>query len=290
MSKFSKILLRTVAFFCVCFIATITLFATGVVDPPVFLDIYQDKQYEEFVEVETPNGTDHYASGSNTIIISSSGAIDANSVPSALSIKLSGDYLTAFNKASKTLSKTDTTSFILLKVGLQILQSKTIRYENALHFYSISYSGSGSQKQAVKYSLKDCINRINNGSYIYTDCFGFVRLTHSIACYTLNSQNPSSVSGISGLYGYQGGYAQGKDYSSLSKLKSGAVIYDRLTGQNAGYSSSDRHVAMYLYSNGSEVAFMDQSGLHTGKFTNGSYIYSSFNSTPYKFNKFKNYN
>ena len=46
MSKFSKIFTKVFAAICVCLIATITLFATGIIETPVFLDIYQDKQYE----------------------------------------------------------------------------------------------------------------------------------------------------------------------------------------------------------------------------------------------------
>ena len=71
----------------------------------------------------------------------------------------------------------------------------------------------------------------------------------------------------------------------MKKLKSGAVIYDCITGSGSG----NRHVAMYLYTNGTEVIYMDQDGISTGKFQNGSYIYSAKSSNPYKFNKFKNY-
>ena len=287
MSKFSKFFVRFFALVSVCLIATITLFATGIIDPPVILDIYDDKEYVEQTEdKDTQNSTNQNLSSSGNITISSNTSTDVNSIPSVLTIKLKGDYLTAFNKATKNLPANDKNSRVLIKVGLQILQSKTISYENALHFYALGSKAAGYQRNAKTYNLRNVIDRINSGSYIYTDCFGFVRLTHSIACYTLNNKNPEEVSGLSGLYGYKGAYSQGKEFNSLQKLKSGAVIYDCLTGSGSG----ERHVAMFLYSNGTEVVFMDQSGLHTGTFRNGNHIYSPISSTPYKFNKFKNYN
>jgi hypothetical protein len=286
MSKFSKIL----ACFFVCVIGLIALFATGVLEAPIFLDIYKDKQYEETIKTPTQTGSQLGSSNDGSIVISSSTSVDINSIPSALKIKLTGDYLTAYNKATSSLPKDDKNSRVLIKVGLQILQAKVISYENALHFYSLDYKASGSQRRQTKYSLLDCINRINEGKYIYTDCFGFVRLAHSIACYTLNNKHPENVSGLSGLYGYKGGYSQGKTYNSMSGFKPGAVIYDCLTGLDAGYSSGDRHVAMYLFRSGTEVVYMDQSGLHTGTYRNGNHIYSTASKTPYKFNKFKNFN
>lgn len=286
MSKFRKIL----ACLCVCLIATITLFATGILETPVFLDIYQDKQYEETTKKPTETGTNLGSSNDGSVVISSSTSVDVNSIPSALKIKLTGDYLTAYNKATKSLPKDDKNSRVLVKVGLQILQANVISYENALHFYSLDYKASGSQRNKKTYSLLDCINRINEGKYIYTDCFGFVRLAHSIACYSLNNKNPENVSGLNGLYGYKGAYSQGKTYNSMSGFKAGAVIYDCLTGIEAGYSTTDRHVAMYLFRNGTEVVYMDQSGLHTGTYKNGNHIYSTSSKTPYKFNKFKNFN
>ena len=291
MSNFSRVFYRVVAVLGVCFIAIIALFATGIAEPPICLDIYKDKNYEEMVSSEKNEDSSgqNYSGGSSdgsVIISTSNGEVDVNTVPSALKIKLSGNYLTAFKKASKTLSKTDTKSLILIKVGLQILQSNTIKYENALHFYSLDYKNSGSVAGAKSYSLKNCIDRINAGNKIYTDCFGFVRLTHSITCYTLNNSSPESVPGISGLYGWKGAYSEGKNIVSMKKLKSGAVIYDRLTGSGYG----DRHVAMYLYMSGGEIVYMDQNGLKTGQFVNGSYIYSTSVSKPYKFNQFKNYN
>lgn len=289
MSNFSKVITRIFAGICVCFLLTIALFATGLAEPPVFLDIYQDKQYEDLETSKktesAPNYSGNSSDGSITIT-TSNGEVDVKSVPSALNIKLSGNYLTAFQRASKNLSKTDSKSLILIKVGLQILQSETIKYENALHFYSLDYRNSGSKAGVKSYSLKDCISRINNGKYIYTDCFGFVRLAHSIACYTINESDPESVSGLSGLYGWKGAYSEGKFFTSMKNVKSGAVIYDTLTGSGSG----DRHVAMYLYTNGSEIVYMDQGGIKTGQFQKGSYIYSRASSNPYKFNKFKNYN
>lgn len=289
MSKVSKTFYRIFACICVCFFVIIALFSTGVIEPPVFLDIYQDKQYEDLAASEKTESSQNYSGNSSdgsVTITTSNGEVDVKSVPSALNIKLSGKYLTAFQKSAKNLSKSDTTSLILIKVGLQILQSKTITYENALHFYSLDYSSSGGTAKSKAYNLKNCIDRINSGNKIYTDCFGFVRLTHSITCYTLNSSSPESVSGISELYGWKGAYSQGKNIVSMKKVKTGAVIYDTMTGTGSG----ERHVAMYLYTNGSEIVYMDQGGIKTGQFQKGSYIYSAASSKPYKFNKFKNYN
>ncbi len=204
---------------------------------------------------------------------------------SVLTVNLSGSYLTHYNKAVKRLSNSDSDNKrkLITKIGLQILQSKVIKYENALHFYSLSYSSSGGSARAVKYNLKDCISRINSGKRIYTDCFGFVRLTHTIACYSINPSNPGSVSGLSGLYGYVGAYT-GSSITSLDKLSAGTVLYDRLTGSNG-----DRHVAMYLYEENGTVYYMDQSRIASGTHKNSSYIYSPVGSNPYKFNKFKSY-
>ena len=276
MQNFFKAFNKLISFFIICFIAIIALHATGIVDPLTFLDVNGDNNNSQFTSGSI-NSTAGYSVGSED-------------VSSALTIKLSGNYLTAFQKASKSVSKTDTKSLTLIKVGLQILQSKTIKYENALHFYSLDYANSGGTAKAKSYDLKNCINRINNGEKIYTDCFGFVRLVHSISCYTLNNYNPESVSGVSGLYGWKGAYSEGKDIVSINNLKTGAVIYDRKTGRDAGYSSTDRHVAIYLYTQDGEIAYMDQGGLKTGQFVNDGYIYSTASSTPYKFNKFKNYN
>ena len=205
---------------------------------------------------------------------------------SVLNIKLSGEYLEVYNKATKNLtnSTSDKNKKLVALIGLQILQAKVIKYENELHFYSLTYSNSGGTSAAKYYSLKDCIDRINAGQRIYTDCFGFVRLAHSIAAYTINSKNPESVPGLSGLYGYKGSYT-GNSIASLNKLDCATVIYDRLTGSG---SSKNRHVAMFLYSDGNSVVYMDQGGVYTGTYKESSYIYYQ-KSNPYKFNTFKNY-
>lgn len=270
MSNSSNIFYKVITFIAVCVICVVALFASGAVALPAWLDLSNDQGY------------DGGGSGGNN-------SSDVSNVPSALNISLTGDYLNAFNNASKTIPQSDTKSLILIKVGLQVLQSKTIKYENKLHFYSLEYSSSGGTAGAETYSLTNCITRINSGSRIYTDCFGYVRLVHSIACYTINRTSPASVSGISGLYGWKGAYADGGNITSMSNLKSGSVIYDTKTGKDAGYSSNNRHVAIYLYTNNSTIVYMDQSGIKTGQFKSGGYIYSAINSTPYKFNKFKTY-
>ena len=207
-------------------------------------------------------------------------------VSTVLNIKLAGAYLEVYNEATKNLtdSVSDRNRKLVAMVGLQILQSKVIKYENELHFYSLNYSNSGATPAAKYYSLKDCIERINAGQKIYTDCFGFVRLAHSIAAYSIDSKNPENVAGLNGLYGYKGSYT-GSAISNLNKLNCSTVIYDRLTGTG---SSKNRHVAMYLYSNGNSVVYMDQGGVYTGIYKDNSYIYYA-KSNPYKFNTFKNY-
>ena len=211
---------------------------------------------------------------------------DSNDVSTVLKINLTGSYLNAYNAAVDSLGKTDSDfkKKLVVKTALQILQSKTIKYENQLHFYSLSYSASGGTPKAKCYSLKNCIDRINAGKTIYTDCFGFVRLAHSIAAYTISPKSPESVSGLNGLYGYKGSYT-GNNITNLNKLKPGAVIYDRLTGSG---SSKNRHVAMFLYSNGKTVTYIDQGGIFTGEYKYSSYIYHK-KSNPYKFNTFKSY-
>lgn len=252
------------------------------------LDLWSKTQTES--ESKSSGGTSSSGGGSSSSttksdnnVVSVTGSI--SDVSSVLNITLKGDYLTAYNNAVKGLSNStsDRNKKMVAKIGLQILQSKTIKYENRLHFYSLSYSSSGGSAGAVYYSLTDCINRINSGKRIYTDCFGFVRLVHSIACYTIDSSNPNSVSGLSGLYGHKGSYT-GSSLSSLSKVSCGTVIYDRLTG-----SSGDRHVAMFLYASGNSVVYMDQGGIKTGEHKYSSYIYSATGSNPYKFNTYKNY-
>ena len=208
-------------------------------------------------------------------------------VETVLEIELAGSYLDVYKKAVAGLgdSAVDMNRRLVAKIGLQILQSGVIKYENALHFYSLSYSSSGGTAGAVYYDLEDCIERINAGSRIYTDCFGFVRLTYSIACYTINSSNPASVSKMSELYGYKGAYT-GSNITSTDLLSCGTVIYDRLTGTG---SSTNRHVAMFLYEENGTVIYMDQSRVFSGEHQDGAYIYSAPGSRPYKFNTYKNY-
>lgn len=272
---------------------------SGIIKPFNYSDSNSSSGTTTEQNLNNKSDTSYGGSGSNssgTGGSSNSGSTESGKQPSnlevstavetPLNIVLTGNYLSAYNSAIKYLSNStsDRNRKLVVKIGLQILQSKTIKYENALHFYSLSYSTSAGTPKAKTYSLKDAINRINAGKTIYTDCFGFVRLAHSIACYSINPSNPSAVSGLSGLYGYKGGYSQASKYSSLGVLNAGTVLYDRLTG-----SSGDRHVAMFLYSNGNSVVYMDQGGIKTGEFKSSSYIYSTAVKNPYKFNGYKNY-
>lgn len=207
-------------------------------------------------------------------------------ISTPLNIELSGRYLESYNEATKNLteSESDRNKRLVAMIGLQILQANVIKYEYEYHFYSLEYSNSGGVQAAEFYSLKDCIDRINTKKTVYTDCFGFVRLVHSIAAYSINSDNPKSVNGLCELYGYRGSYT-GSAISSLNKLDCSTLIYDRLTGTG---SSENRHVAIYLYSNGNKVVYMDQAGIFEGTYNDSSYIYYP-KLNPYKFNTFKSY-
>ncbi len=204
-------------------------------------------------------------------------------VKTPLNISLSGEYLSAYNKTACNLgnSQSDYNKKLVTKIALQILQSNVIKYENQLHFYALSYKGSGGTPKAVYYNLENCISRINKGERIYTDCFGFVRLAHAIACYQICPSDPSSVQSLSGLYGYKGAYSQGKSFSALSSVTAGSVIYD--------LSGGGRHVAMFLYSNGNDVVYCDQGGLKSGEYLGGGQIYSPVYSNPYRYTASKSY-
>lgn len=206
---------------------------------------------------------------------------------SPLKFSLQNEYQTTYNTTIKSLgnSEEDKNRKLVVKIGLQILQSKTLKYENELHFYSLDYTASGDTKAATTYSLTDCISRINKGQAFYTDCFGFVRLTYSMACYQINPQSPGSVKNLSGLYGYQGSYVKNNPITSLSLLKPGDIIYDTTTGTG---SSTCRHVAMFLYATGNQVTYIDQSGIFTGEYKSSSYIYYP-KSNPYKYTNYKSY-
>ena len=288
MSNFFKIIGRTFIVIFICVAALAGLFLSGIVELPIAVDTTKNASTEYISasvnkESSTPSTS---SNGGKTITLSSnnsSSSTTADSVKTPLNIKLTGDYLKAFNNTVKKLSSSEVKNNLIVKIGLQILQSKTISYENALHFYSLSYTNSAGTPKAKTYSLKDTINRINAGKTIYTDCFGFARLTYCIAAYQINPSNPGSVSGLKNMYGWTGGYGDGQSYSSLSSLKGGTMLYDRLTGSNG-----DRHVAMFLFNSGNDVTYMDQSGIHTGTFK-GTYIHATKGGNPYKFNKMRNF-
>lgn len=273
MGKFYKILFRTFGIIIIGIAIVVGLFLTGAVESPVFLDIYSTKSYDQMQEEQTQGNKTKETSLTNQ-----------SSVPSALNITLSGKYLTAYETAMQSLSDDDLKSKMIIKIGLQILQQGVITYELDYHYYSITYKNSGNTAHAQFYNLKNCIDLINKKQKIYTDCFGFARLTYSIACYTLNSSNPAGVEGLNQMYGYQGGYGNGAYITKLSSLKGGAMLYDTLTGCG---SSKNRHVAIFLYARDRSVTYMDQSGIHTGEFTTSNYIYYAKSSNPYKFNKFR---
>ena len=218
---------------------------------------------------------------------SSSSQSSATWYTSPLTITLSGTYLTTYNNAIKGLSKSklvDRKRELVIHVGLQILQSGVITYENKLHYYSLKYSTTCDKPGRDTYSLTNAISRINSKSKIYTDCFGFVRLTHSIAAYAINKTNPEKVGGLSSLYGYQGSYIHSSKIGSSSKLVTASVLMDRDTGSGGG----NRHVAIYLYTSGSDIIYMDQKGVYTACWKYSS-VYYGVISNPYKFAYAKDY-
>jgi len=294
MSTFFKVLGRTFIVILVCFVAVAGLLISGAFEMPIFVDTTKSAPLvSTYTKTNTSNSNSSSGSSnssssnnSNTIVISTTNSsTGVNSIPSALTIKLEGKYLEAYTNATSNIPVSDTKSRILIKVGLQILQSGTITYEYALHYYSLNYTHSASEQKVKQYNLLDAINRINQKKTIYTDCFGYARLTHVIAAYTINPKDPGSVEGLGNMYGLKGGYADGKTYNNLSVLKNGAMLYDCVTGSGGG----SRHVAIFLYAKGNSVTYMDQSGLHTGEFK-GTYIYAVKGSAkPYNFNKYRNF-
>lgn len=300
MGKIYKILLSTFGIIALGLALVMGLFFAGIIESPVLINIYDNSQYAQTVDNPTANQTDinqgqtdsqdsaqsnQNTTQNNSQTTSQNSYQNVNSVPSALNIKLTGKYLAAYENAVKNLANNDLYSKMIIKIGLQILQQNVIIYEDDYHYYSNSYSGAGNKKGAIYYNLENCIKLINNNSKIYTDCFGFTRLTYCIACYTINSKNPENVEGLNQMYGFKGSFGSGKTFNTLSSIKGGAMLYDTITGSG---STKDRHVAIFLYSSGNTVTYMDQSGIFTGTFT-GSYIYAPNARTPYKFNKTKNF-
>lgn len=209
---------------------------------------------------------------------------------SPLKIMLDGEYQSAFLNATNKLSSSSTDNYkkLVAKIGLQILQSNTIVYENDYHYYSLSYTNNAGSAHKQYYSLESAIVRINSGQKIYTDCFGFVRLTFSIACYSVNKTSPQNVAGLNSLYGYAGGFQNTSKITSPLNLNCGTMIADRITGNNV--NSTDRHVAIFLYKDDNTYYYIDQDGIHSASFSySGKYIYSSVYSSPYKFNCFRNF-
>jgi len=227
------------------------------------------------------------SNGSGSTSTSTSALNSAKWYTSPLKITLSGNYLTTYNNAVKGLSKNnedDRKRELVVHIGLQILQSEVITYENALHYYSLNYTTTCDKASKDTYSLTNAISRINSKSKIYTDCFGFARLSHCIAAYAINPSHPENVSGLNKMYGWQGGYANSSKIGDSSKLTTGSVIMDRTTGSGSG----NRHVAIFLYASGDKLIYMDQKGIFTAKWKYSS-VYCDAVSKPYKFAYAKDY-
>lgn len=146
-------------------------------------------------------------------------------------------------------------------------------YEYELHFYDIAstskpvsvdrYGNDTSQAVHViegdgqiMNNLLDVINqvmikgtgdeydKINYNGCIFTDCFGYIRICYSLAAYTINPSNPSTVNYLNSLYGHTGGYGGHKTFTfSGSSLTSLVIPGDMLV--ILGPSNSGYHVIMY---------------------------------------------
>lgn len=123
--------------------------------------------------------------------------------------------------------------------------TRAIHYSWWEHYYSDSYSNDSSDPNDIGklyYSLSGTLNNIANGKQIYTDCFGFVRL-------------------VLGACGYSS-YATGMKYSTINQsisttssandIKSGAIL------KALNNDGSNKHVAIFLYNEGSTCYYVDQ--------------------------------
>lgn len=138
----------------------------------------------------------------------------------------------------------------------------------------------------VYYNLNDAVTALNSGpkfsyyrhrndkydeGYLFTDCFGFVRLAHCLMGY---SYGASDIEDYTNVYEYAGGF-DGATITSLNDLKVGTCI------QASG------HVAMYLYTeeDGETVHWIDQGGIKS----TAIYVGGKIKGSGYTFYKYKNY-
>lgn len=245
--------------------------------------------------------------------------VDPDTIASPLNNPLEGKYRQWFLETSKRCSD-DIKRLTLVKIALQILQ-RGIIYQYAIHKYSEKFNGLSNkpnycnntnnkhrycdisgctncyQYKKVDYNLSTTINILNAGKVfgyyrewnnntdygvIFTDCFGFVRLSHAAMGYFLSPDSPRSNTSV---YEWGGSY-EGSPHTStsLSTLKVGTCIQDRLTGPG------DRHVAMYLYTgDDGTVYYIDQGGLCTAKFKKGSDNKYTITDGNYRFNTYIDY-
>ncbi len=258
------------------------------------------------------------------------GAVNPEDIVTPLTFELNSTYKIYFMNASAQLDSNDIDygkNLVLLKVALQIRQLNPITWDDGYHYYMIGGKDKYNTTHAnhgekAFYDLEDCIdnlNKIGNGELSaggyrhYTDCFGFMRLSYSIAAYHFDSENPANVSGLGSVYTSKyeghtpGGYggSEMKNPDDISKLKPGCAIYDRITYTSDGEPyGGNRHVAMYLYTkeNG-EIVYLDQSWTITdatyefvanvNEFPVVSGTYSNFyairSESGYIFNTYNNY-
>jgi len=119
----------------------------------------------------------------------------------------------------------------------------------------------------IYWCLDDVVSAIESGKKWTTDCFGFARLCQLLY---FDHQNLSAYRQMtSGI-------------NSPSNMESGAIM--RAFRANSG-TTTNKHVAMYLYHEGNTVYYIDQSGLQTGTFYNTPVsVYCSNDSTTYTSN------
>lgn len=120
-----------------------------------------------------------------------------------------------------------------------------ISYHRQEHYYSDSFSGDPRYTDKVYYNYTNAINCIVNDITIRTDCFGYVRL-----CYC--------AAGFNYFWGYTGSYSNiTTRCTDLSQIHAGAVLRSKHVGGEK--DGQNRHVALFLYADGTDCWYIDQS-------------------------------
>ena len=182
---------------------------------------------------------------------------------------LSGIQLTSSLKAHADKCKSGSyDDVVYAALAFASKGTDAISYHRQEHYYSDSFSGDPRYTDKVYYNYTKAINCIVNDITIRTDCFGYVRL-----CY--------SAAGFSYFWGYTGAYSNiNKRCTDLSQIQAGAVLRsDHVGGGN-------RHVALFLYADGTNCWYIDQ-GLQVKKawitgrgIEDGNYVFQYYQHPP----------